>query len=186
MSTPGHAFPLINIVPTSLGESALQAVAYNLRAGFNGEIDRLLLAYNDTVPIAPNQRVSTVNLPKMSESEWYMSEVIEPKTFPAAFILLDSSRQMLEAQNFEMSEHTIYTVLVTEDVEIGRMLKTVWRYGIAAWRCLHDKNFHNTYVWVDGFEYSPTYTRGGTGGRDRQFRKDITMRVRARSYEPWS
>jgi hypothetical protein len=186
MPTPGLTVGSALIAPTLLGEGAIAAVITRLRSRFNSELERLLLTYNDTVAVAPNQRVSTVNLPKIPESGWYLTEVVEPLVLPAVWVLLESSRQDLSAQNFELSEHTIFVVMMTEDVEITRMLKTVWRYGVAAWRCLHDKNIHNTYCFVDGFEYSPTYTRGATQSGDRQFRKDITMRVRARSYEPSS
>lgn len=183
---PGFTFANVGTLPTQLVEPAVEGAIALLRARFNSEIDRLFLGYNDPVPVAPNARTSTINIPYISESRWLLSEVVDPLTVPAGWVLAERSEQLIDvAQNFELGEHTLFVVLLTEDVEIQRLIKTVWRYGIAAWRVLHDKAFNNSYYWVTGFDYSPTYVRAG-GAENRMFRKDITMRVRARTYEPSS
>jgi hypothetical protein len=187
MGSPGFSVTApVTIIPTQLVEPAVEGAIHLLRARFNSEIDRLWLGYADPVAVAPNQRTSTINMPHISENRWFTNEIVDPLTVPAAWVLVERSEQLIDiAQNFELSEHTMYVVLLTEDVEINRMMKTVWRYGIAAWRILHDKAFNNAYYWVTGYEYSPLYTRNDQRGQ-RMFRKDITMRVRARMYEPSS
>jgi len=186
VSTPGFTFASVGTLPTQLVEPAVEGAIALLRSRFNTEIDRLFLGYNDPAPVPPNARVGTINIPYIPKSNWNTSEVVDPLIVPAGWVLVERSTQVIEeGQNFELGEHDLFVVLLTEDAEIARMTKTVWRYGIAAWRVLHDKAFNNVYYWVTGFDYSPEYVRQGAEGQ-RMFRKDITMRVRARTYEPSS
>lgn len=186
MPSPGLTFGNANIVRTQLVTQAVEACITLLRARFNSELETLILGYNDAVAYAPNQLLSTINLPKITPDRWLRSEVIDSLILPAGFVLAERSQADLQAgQNIEIQDHTLFVVLITQDVEITRMIKTVERYYIAGYKCLHDKNFLNTYFWVEGAEYSREYARKQEQGQ-RNFVKDVTLRVRARTYESQS
>lgn len=166
-------------VPTQLVETAIESCITLLRARLNFEIDVLFGAYRQ--PNFPPTR----NIPHFADSAFYTTEIIQPFRVPACWVLPERSTFDLHAQNFSLTEHQLMVVLLTEDVEIARMNKTVWPYAIAAYKCLHDRSFNNTYFFVDGVEYSAAYTRpGAEDTSERNFRRDITMRVRAMMYEP--
>lgn len=186
MASPGLLFGNANIVRTQMVQQAIEACIVLLRSRFNDELLTLAAGYNDPAPYAPGQLVSTVNMPKIPENRWLRSELIDSLTLPSGWVIAERSVHDLNAgQNIEIVDHSLFVILMTSDVEITRMIKTVERYVIAAYRCLHDKNFNNTYFWVEGEEYSKEYARKQEQGQ-RNFIKDVTLRVRARTYEPQS
>jgi len=176
-NTPLPAF--YTQLPTQLVETAIESCVTLLRARLNFEIDTVFAAYRQPGVL------TTRNVPHFADSAFYTTEIIQPFRVPACWVLPERSTFDLGAQNFSLSEHQLMVILLTEDVEIQRMNKAVWNYAIAAYKCLHDKPFNNTYFFVDGVEYSAAYTRAAGGdSSERNFQRDITLRVRARMYEP--
>ena len=160
-------------------ETAVEAVISLMRAGFNTELQTLYAAYNPPPTISAG-----INLGQIPDDRYYISEVVDPLDPPACFVLAESSEQDLTAgQNFELSKHRLLVVLLVEDVEITRLTREAWRYGLAAWRVLHDRDLNNVHLFVHGFDYSAAYSRKPIAGA-RNFRKDVTLRVEARMYEP--
>lgn len=160
-------------------ETGVESVIAMLRSGLNTELEALYPAY-----APPPLLGEGINLGKIPDDRYYISEVIHPIDPPACFVLAESSEQDLEAgQNFELSKHRLLVVLLVEDVEITRLTREAWRYGLAAWRVLHDRNLNNVHTFVRGFDYSAAYSRKSDAGT-RNFRKDVTLRVEARMYEP--
>lgn len=162
-----------------LVETARESVIAMLRGGLNTELAALYPAYNPP-PVGANG----INLGFIPDDRYYISEVIDPLDPPACFVLAESSEHDLVAgQNFELTKHRLFVVLLVEDVEITRLKRAAERYGLAAWRVLHDRNFNNVHTFVNGFDYSAAYARNADAGT-RNFRADVTLRVEARMYEP--
>lgn len=166
-------------VQPQLLETAQQTVLMMLRTGLNQELLRVYSAFNPA-PVS----LDGINLTTVDDNHFYTSEVIDPLVAPAVFVLHEGADEdLLAGQNFELSTHRIFVVMLIEDVEITRLNSAVQRYAIAGWRVLHDRNFNNLRCYVRGFNISAAYSRKQDPGV-RNFRKDVTMRCEARLYEP--
>lgn len=161
-----------------LVETAIDDVITMLRSGYNEALKAVWAAYNQGSPS------DAINLPGIENDRWYDTEVIDPLQLPAGFVIADRSEHDMHAQNFELTTHHLAVVILIEDVEITRLTRAIYRCTLAAWNVLHDKAFHNTYTRQLGEDYSPAYTRRATDG-SRKFRKDVTIRVEAKLYEPF-
>ncbi len=145
---------------------------------FNNEL-ALVYGEHQDVP-----GLGLINLQKVEPSAYYKSEAIEPKALPAVFIIADRTIHDLNAQQFALQDHTIYVAVLAEDKEYDQLTRKVWRYSEALYRTLHDAGVGNARLLIEETSYSPTY--GKSGDREvRQFRKDVTVRVRAKHFDPW-
>lgn len=162
-----------------LVETAVEMTIAMLRSGLNQELANVYTAYT-----VPGPGGDGINLGFVPDDRYYITEVIDPLEPPAVFVLAEGSEHDLVAgQNYELTKHRLFVVLLVEDVEITRLTREAWRYGLAAWRVLHDRQLNNVRTFVNGFDYSAAYSRKQDAGI-RNFRKDVTLRVEARMYEP--
>ncbi len=138
--------------------------------------DRMLRPqFNAMLEIAYAQAADpTINLERVPDSRYYISEAIEPLQPPAIFIVSDESEHDLEWQNAAMQTHSIIVGAVIEDIEVQRLVKKAWRYAQALHATLHDRGTQHIRVLVRGIGYGPVLVKGAADVR--AFRKDITLR----------
>ena len=116
----------------------------------------------------------TINLQRVPDNRYYISEAIEPLNPPAIFIVSDRTTHDLNWQNGAMQEHTIIVGCVVEDHEVQRIVKKSWRYAQAIVNVLHDKGTPNIRVLVESVDYGPTLVMQRAADL-REFRKDIIV-----------
>jgi hypothetical protein len=149
----------------NLVETAVSAIRDRmLRPQFNAMLELVYAQAGDP----------TINLERVEDNRYYISEGIEPLQPPAIFIVAESSDHDLNAQNFAWQKHNIFVAAVFEDLEAQRLQRKGWRYAQALWLALHDQSTANIKVLVRSVDYGPTLVAGPTSAR--AFRKDVTLR----------
>lgn len=116
----------------------------------------------------------TINIERVTDNRYYISDGIEPLVLPAIFLVADRSEHDLEWANAAMQKHTIHVAALFEDLEVERLTKKAWRYAQALWLALHDQGTEHLRVLVRDVDYGPTVMSGPTDSR--QYRKDVTLR----------
>jgi len=155
-----------------LVESAVNSVIALLRSQFNTNL----------AVVWSNNPQPPVTLENLQISRFYVSEAIDPLQAPAIFVIADRSDHDLSAQNFAKQTHTLMVAVLVEDVEVETLTRKAWRYGQAAWLTLHDKAVGDIKILVEALSYSPILG-AATRGEGRQFRKDVTLRLRVMHFE---
>jgi len=168
--------PYETLLSTQLVETAVQHTIELMRQRYNSEVDRLNAAF----ALVPGVKANVAHIPI---NNYHISEVIEPLTLPACFVVAERSEQDLSAQNFEHGVHSLLMVLLHSDIEITRLVRGSWRMAVAAYRALHDKAYDNSYFYVRGLDYSPLYRRSGGDTNAVNFAKDVVLRIEAHTRE---
>jgi hypothetical protein len=171
--------PFVVDRPTQLVETVVQECIELMRQRFNFELDRIALAYQKA------GTSTTVLTPHIEPDKYYLSEVIDPFQPPACFVIAESSSHEIgSAQNFEHTIHRLLVVLLMNDAEITRLVRSTWRMALACYRALHDATYNNSHFLVRAIDYSPLYRRKGDVAA-RNLAKDIMVRVEAHAREPF-
>lgn len=117
---------------------------------------------------------SLINIERVTDNRYYISEGVMPLVLPAIFLIADRSDHDLTWANATIQKHTIHVAALFEDLEIERLTKKGWRYAQALHAALHDQGTDSIQVLVRDVDYGPTVMSGPTDSR--QYRKDVTLR----------
>lgn len=158
-----------------LVEDAVDNLERFLRDNFNAFLTQVWKDYE--------QDGRKINLEKVPDSAFYVSERFKPFLAPALFILPDASGHDLnQGQNWEYTIHEITVAAVVEDIEEARLTRKCWRFARGLWMALHDRQFYNVYCLIDSLTYSPILV-GPEIGDSRRFRKDVSVHCKVHHFE---
>jgi hypothetical protein len=175
-----------SLIYPGMVEEAANAIRDHLRKRLNGLLDMI---YADESP--SDTEGTTINLQKIPDSRYYLTEGIYPLVPPACFIVADNTEYNLLGQNFLAQRHNMFVGILAEDLEIGRMQRKVWRYGKALWLALHDQNIGTVsvpgeiHVLVRSSDYGPVIQAVLEQSGQRSFHKDVVLRCEVLHDEPF-
>lgn len=163
----------------TLIEGVVNAVLAKIKADLPAELDAVQVQF----PAGHNDPV--LEKPK----SFFISEQFIGLRAPAIYVLAAESEHKLdESQQWAFSHNRLQVVVVVEeagDLAEDRLTRYAWRYALALWRTLHDKDLGGAYpltrLLVERIQYTPIVIPEGASRR--VFRKEAWLDVQAPSME---